>query len=142
MRVELATTPEQLHRLAPVLCQLRLHFDVESLVQQIQQQQSEHDYQVATVLDDDDRVLCVAGFVIQRKLAWGKHLYVDDLVTDEAQRSTGAGAMMIHWLKDLAREQGCEQLHLDSGVQRFGAHRFYLRHGFDINSHHFAISIL
>lgn len=31
------------------------------------------------------------------------------------------------------------ELHLDSGVQRYGAHRFYLRHGMDITSHHFRL---
>jgi hypothetical protein len=35
-------------------------------------------------------------------------------------------------------EPGCGELHLDSGVQRFGAHRVYLKNGFDITSHHFA----
>jgi hypothetical protein len=44
--------------------------------------------------------------------------------------------------KFYALEQGCRQLELDSGVQRFGAHRFYLREGFDISSHHFSIEDL
>ncbi|WP_108124728.1 GNAT family N-acetyltransferase [Saccharospirillum mangrovi] len=142
MHVEQVTTDEQLMRMAPVMCQLRPQFDADGVVQQARQQMLEEGYHLAMVVDDDESVLCVAGFVIQRKLAWGKHLYVDDLVTDESMRSTGAGAMMIDWLKAFARERGCEQLHLDSGVQRFGAHRFYLRHGFDITSHHFAISKL
>jgi hypothetical protein len=30
---------------------------------------------------------------------------------------------------------------LDSGVQRFGAHRFYLRRRMNITSHHFAIDL-
>jgi hypothetical protein len=30
---------------------------------------------------------------------------------------------------------------LDSGVQRFGAHRFYLRRRMDITSHHFALDL-
>jgi len=34
------------------------------------------------------------------------------------------------------------QLHLDSGVQRYMAHKFYLREGFIIASHHFSISPL
>ena len=45
----------------------------------------------------------------------------------------------MDWLKCHARENECEQIHLDSGVQRFPAHRFYLREGFDIASHHFSI---
>ncbi|WP_237067646.1 hypothetical protein [Microbulbifer guangxiensis] len=38
-------------------------------------------------------------------------------------------------MKAHGREQSCEQLRLNSGVQRSGAYRFYLREGFDINSH-------
>jgi len=41
-----------------------------------------------------------------------------------------------------AHERGCGQVHLDSGVQRFAAHRFYLRNGFDIASHHFSVKEL
>jgi GNAT superfamily N-acetyltransferase len=83
-----------------------------------------------------------AGFVVGTKLAWGKHIYVDDLVTAEGQRSKGAGKMMIDWLKSHALALGCNQLHLDSGVQRFDAHRFYLRERFNIGSHHFSITDL
>ena len=46
---------------------------------------------------------------------------------------------MMDWLKGHAREHGCGQIHLDSGIQRFPAHRFYLREGFNIASHHFSI---
>jgi len=81
MRVVLAQSDNDLQQLAPVMCQLRPHFDSESLVRQARQQMEEEGYHLAMVLDDE-AVLCVAGFVIQRKLAWGKHLYVDDLVTD------------------------------------------------------------
>ena len=73
------------------------------------------------------------------KLAWGEHLYVDDLVTSERHRGSGAGAHLVAWLKQHARERGCKQVHLDSGVANFAAHRFYLPQGFDIASHHFAI---
>ena len=66
-------------------------------------------------------------------------MYVDDLVTDTAVRSTGAGKFIMDWLKNHTREHGCKQLHLDSGVQRFAAHKFYLREGFELNSHHFGI---
>jgi GNAT superfamily N-acetyltransferase len=122
------------------MLQLRTAFGKQALLAQIKEQMREG-YKIAYV-ESDGEVLCVAGFVVGTKLAWGKHIYVDDLVTADRHRSKGAGAKMIDWLKDHARELGCEQLHLDSGVQRFGAHRFYLRHGFDISSHHFAIANL
>jgi len=138
MQVKLAASRDELALICPVLLQLRPQYTADSLIAQIQAQQ-ESGYQIAYVIEDDE-VLCVAGFVIGLKLAWQKHLYVDDLITDGNRRSTGAGKMLIAWLKQYGRDQGCQQLHLDSGVQRFAAHKFYLREGFSISSHHFAIS--
>ena len=74
-------------------------------------------------------------------LAWGRFLYVDDLVTDEAWSSHGVGAALLDFLVNIARESGCAELHLDSGVQRFGAHRFYLAQRMDITSHHFSMKL-
>ena len=138
MEVGIASTDEELHDVAGVLTQLRPAFDREAIVARIKVQQ-EQGYRVAYVTAAG-RVLCVAGFVISLKLAWGKHIYIDDLVTDETSRSSGAGKCLIDWFRSYARENGCEQIHLDSGVQRFAAHRFYLREGFDITSHHFAMT--
>ena len=80
----------------------------------------------------------IAGFVVGEKLAWGKHIYIDDLVTSADHRSTGVGKVLMEWFRTYAKDNGCTQIHLDSGVQRFAAHRFYLREGFDIASHHFS----
>lgn len=137
MQVKIAESLEELKQIGPVLLQLRPQYSEDTLIKQIQSQQA-GGYRVAYVTDGEN-VLCVAGFVMGQKLAWKKHVYVDDLVTSEAHRSTGAGKFLIDWLKKFGRENGCQQLHLDSGVTRFGAHRFYLREGFDITSHHFAV---
>lgn len=138
MEVRMVQSDAELEKVAEVLLQLRTGFDKVGLIAQIREQQGGHGYQMAYV-ESAGEVLCVAGFVVAVKLAWGKHIYVDDLVTAEGRRSQGAGAMMIAWLKSHAREWGCAQLQLDSGVQRFRAHRFYLREGFEISSHHFAM---
>jgi hypothetical protein len=63
---------------------------------------------------------------------------VDDLVTRADQKRTGCSGQLIEWLCEHARDQGCSFLILDSGVQRFEAHRFYLAHRMDITAHHFA----
>ena len=137
MEVKIASSEAELRKISPVLLQLRSQYDEDSLLAQIRIQQAEG-YQIAYV-EKDGEVLCVAGFVMCNKLAWQKHIYVDDLVTDAAVRSTGAGKFIMDWLKNHAREHGCKQLHLDSGVQRFAAHKFYLREGFELDSHHFGI---
>jgi len=137
----LVESDDDLVRACELLRELRPSLSVTDMVVAVQAAREAHGYELACV-EAAGEMVCVAGFVITFKLAWGRHLYVDDLVTDPQRRSQGAGSAMISWLKAYARERGCEQLHLDSGVQRFAAHRFYLRHGFDITSHHFAIADL
>ncbi|MFH1108367.1 MAG: GNAT family N-acetyltransferase [Planctomycetota bacterium] len=92
-------------------------------------------------LEDGGEAKAVAGFRFLEFLAWGRILYVDDLVTLARERSKGFGDRLFDWLVEQAVERGCDQLHLDSGVQRFGAHRFYLRKRMDITAHHFALKL-
>jgi len=68
-------------------------------------------------------------------------MYVDDLVTDERQRSKGVGGALLDWLAEQARARGCAELHLDSGVHRFDAHRFYFTKRMHISSYHFKIKL-
>lgn len=85
-------------------------------------------------------VRSVTSFRLCHNLAWGYHMYVDDLVTRAQDHGHGYGSALIDWLISEARDRGCAQFHLDSGVQRFDAHRFYLHKGMNITSHHFGLS--
>ncbi len=87
---------------------------------------------------EQDRVVAVAGYRVSNNLFCGKHLYVDDLVTAETERSKGHGKALLAWLRALAVEHGCDVFHLDSGVQRKRAHQFYLREGLELSSYHFS----
>lgn len=85
-----------------------------------------------------ESTVAVAGFRLADNLFHGKFLYIDDLVTDADSRSKGYGAQLFKWLVQLAAAENCTTVELDSGVQRFAAHRFYLREGMEIRSHHFS----
>jgi GNAT superfamily N-acetyltransferase len=97
-------------------------------------------FRLAAVLEGGT-VRAVAGYRFAESLAWGRYLYVDDLVTDEAVRSRGDGRLLLDWLVKEATRAGCRELHLDSGVQRHGAHRFYLRERMDIVAYHFKLDL-
>ena len=89
----------------------------------------------------DDKVGAVAGFRVIENFHSGRLLYVDDLVTDEAARSAGHGKNLLKWLMDYAKDHRCLSFELDSGTQRHGAHRFYLREGMHISDFHFSLSL-
>jgi len=139
VRIGEATAVEDIARCFPVMRELRPHFELAVFIPQVQRQQRDG-YRVAFV-EADGVVEACAGFRLSENLAWGRFLYVDDLVTAESARSRGHGARLMEWLIEQARSAGCAQLHLDSGVQRFAAHRFYLRERMEITSHHFGLKL-
>ena len=94
-----------------------------------------------TSADRDGRCVAVAGWRVHATTVAGRKLYVDDLVTAAAARSTGVGRALLSYLQERAAEAGCSVLDLDSGVHRFDAHRFYLRERMAITSHHFSKAV-
>ena len=139
-QIAIATTDQQVRRCFPVMRELRTHIvDEAEFVMRIQRQQTQG-YQLA-FLESDSEVRAVAGYRYLESLFSGKNLYVDDLVTRDSDRSRGFGGELIDWLIKEARAHGCETLELDSGVQRFDAHRFYFSKRMSIYSYHFRIKI-
>jgi GNAT superfamily N-acetyltransferase len=138
-RILIAKSDREISDCFPVIKELRSHLELTDFVAQVQRQQ-QFDYKLA-YLQVDELVVAVAGFRISESLAWGKFLYVDDLVSKSVNRSQGYGTILFNWLVDYARDRNCQQLTLDSGVQRFAAHRFYLSHRMEITSHHFALKL-
>lgn len=120
----------------PVMHALRPHLDEAAFLARVAAQ--ERDGYRLTLLRERGAVLAVAGFRLCENLAWGRFLYVDDLVTAPEARSRGCGAALLAWLGQRARAEGCGELHLDSGTWRTDAHRFYEREGLAVTSLHFA----
>jgi GNAT superfamily N-acetyltransferase len=140
MEVKVAQNDAELERCFPVMVQLRPKLTAQSFMEQVKRQQAREGYQLAYV-EDAGEVRALAGFRFQEMLFRGWHMYVDDLITDEGGRSHGYGAALFDWLVARARQEGCVGLDLDSGVQRFAAHRFYFRQRMHISSYHFSLSL-
>ena len=138
--VKIVSSPGEIERCFAVMKQLRDKLTLEQYLQRFALQQEEG-YQTA-YLEADGTVVAVAGFRFFNMLATGKTLYVDDLVTDEAQRSHGYGEALLKWLIEFARENDCQTFSLDSGVQRKRAHRFYFVQGMYITNYHFELSLV
>ncbi|GAB6042812.1 GNAT family N-acetyltransferase [Endothiovibrio diazotrophicus] len=139
MSPAIAFTDEEIAACWPVMRELRPHLEGAEFVARIRLQEAEG-YRLA-FLREGGAVVAVAGFRVGENLAWGRFLYVDDLVTSGSHRSRGFGGRLLAWLRRYAVEAGCRQLHLDSGMQREAAHRFYEREGMAKGSFHFVESL-
>ncbi|MGV8940720.1 MAG: GNAT family N-acetyltransferase [Lysobacter sp.] len=135
------TRADDLRAVWPVVAQLRPEFDQERFVTQMLRQ-IDNDHCRATVLYDAEGVpRAFAAWRVMEMLAVGRHVYVDDLITDTAARSRGYGKAMLDWLKAEAKRLGCVRLQLDSGTQRQDAHAFYLRERLRIEALHFGVEL-
>lgn len=123
-----------------VMLQLRPHIPRDLYLSTVRRMMETDGYLQSAVIDGG-AVRAVAGYRLMEMLYCGRLLYVDDLVSDVTARSSGYGRALVEWLMDEARAQGCVELHLDSGVQRKDAHRFYFRERFSITGYHFTIPL-
>ena len=135
-----AQTDEEITATFEVMAQLRPDLRREDYLATIRRMMTAERYRLAAVVEEGV-VRAVAGYRPVEMLYSGRILYVDDLVTDERARSGGHGRRLLGWLKEEARALGCVQIHLDSGVWRAPAHRFYFREGFTILGFHFAADV-
>lgn len=139
MEVLCAATDAEINACFGVLRILRPHLDRASFIPLVRRQESQG-YKLAFIRDEGC-VVSVAGYRILEFLAWGRVLYVDDLVTDPERRGSGFGGAMMDWLISSAHAAECAELHLDTGYQRHAAHRLYLEKGLELNCHHLALKL-
>ncbi|HET6406921.1 MAG TPA: GNAT family N-acetyltransferase [Chthoniobacteraceae bacterium] len=140
MQIISATTPSQIELCYAVMRDLRPHLELDEFLTQVQRQQRDGGYRLIFA-EHEVEIRAAAGYRVSENLAWGRFLYVDDLVVRATDHGSGYGSALFDWLVSEAQREQCDELHLDSGVQRFIAHRFYLHKGMDITSHHFALRL-
>lgn len=137
-----AESDDELRRCFPAVRVLRPHLtDAAAFVAQVRRQQAQGYRLAFAEAQEGGAVACIAGFRFAEFLAWGRVLYIDDLVTTPAARGRGLAGALLDAIIELARAEGCDAVHLDSGHQRFDAHRLYLNKRFRITSHHFALDL-
>jgi len=123
----------------PAIKELRPHLSLENFIAQSQKQFSEGYALVALRINGAYK--SVAGYRFVERLAYGKILYIDDLITPSTARGNGYGSTLLNWIIAQAKVQKCMSVHLDTGFSRHDAHRLYLNHGFKISTHHMMLTL-
>ena len=135
MTIQTATTEQDILKCFDVLKALRPHLEQETYLATVQEMITEG-YQLAFI-EEGGKAAAAIGFRYQQYLFNGKHFYIDDLSTLPESRGKGYGGMLLDHVAALAKEKGFKTITLDSGHQRYDAHRLYLNKGFLITAHHF-----
>lgn len=118
------------------------HDDREGFVARVDEDLRPQGYRLLGAFEDDPgQAVGVLGFRPQAQLNLGDTLYVDDLSVLPAARRGGVASALLDAVVAEARRLGCTAVTLDSGYQRRDAHALYLRYGFAMVSHHFALGV-
>jgi GNAT superfamily N-acetyltransferase len=116
---------------------------LEELIERVDAQRAAGYRVVGAFEEGEEDAQAVIGFKVTENLVWGRHLYIEDVVTRAVGRGRGHAPALMEWVLDEARRTGCGQVHLNSGVgsDRRGAHRFYFNSGLQISAHHFSMEL-
>ncbi len=136
MTVLEVNTDQEISACFEVMSYLRPHITEEGFVEKVRRQY-EGGYKIIYVTEGAS-VVSLAGFRFQETMAWGKFIYVDDLITHPRYLKRGYAKNILDWVCELAKNKLCNEVHLDSSYQRNNAHRLYLNNGFLMTSHHFS----
>jgi GNAT superfamily N-acetyltransferase len=122
---------DDFRRAWPVMRELRGHLTEERWLQ-LADEMAPEGYRLLALQTGDGVIEALAGIRVGTNLYYGKHVWVDELVTAGGARSKGHGRALLGHVEEIARSEGCEVVGLSSGIRRVDAHRFYEQHmGYD-----------
>lgn len=124
----------------PVMAQLRPHLSEADYVATVGRMRVTDGFRIFAAMRDG-AVVGVAGVRPMELLYCGRILHIDDLVVSSAERSTGVGKALVDHVKAVAWAESRSEVHLDSGLARTDAHRFYEREGFERLGYHCRIRL-
>src|ERR1051326_5758570 len=73
---------------------------------------------------EKNKCVGIAGFWINTKFYCDKYIEPDNVVIDKNSRSKGVGKLLINWLYDEGKKNGCRTMLLDAYVENLPAHHF------------------
>ena len=139
MYIGIAQTKAEISACFACMSILRPHLELPTFVAAVERMAASNAYQLIYV--DSAGIKSVAGIRISEWLHTGKYLEIEELVTLPDQRSHGYGGKLFDWLCEYARQHGCRQVRLVSGVKRSDAHRFYERKGMVYEAKYFSLDV-
>ena len=84
-----------------------------------------------------DNLIGVFGLWFMTRHYAGKCCEADHIVIDEEFQNKGVGSSLMNFIHEYARTKGCETIELNSYVENFRSHKFYMNLGYVIRGYHF-----
>ena len=97
-------------------------------------------YHCFGIFKDNNLVGLSSGWVTVRFYC-GKQLEVDNLMIEPELQSKGYGKILMEYLENWAKDNGCLTVELNTYVFNERSHKFYFNQGYKIIGYHFQKSL-
>ena len=134
-QIKIAVTNQDIASCWEAMYLLRPMLKKQEFVQKIKEIQNEG-YILLYILEND-KAVAIVGYRFFTMLYCGKMLYIDDLSTLENYRGKGYASILLNHIYEIAKQENCNSIQLDSGHVRTNAHKLYYKEDFTINAFHF-----
>jgi len=118
---------EYLDSIIPLLEMLNPELGKEIIAQRLDEIKKT-DYQCVGVYDGT-KLIAISGIWILHKIYVGKHIEPDNVVVHKDYRRKGVGELMMKWILDYAKENGCLTSELNALVTNEAGKKFWLNQG-------------
>lgn len=139
MEIKIAQTKEDYLKCFDVVQALRPHLTVDSFLELTSKMKDEN--YTLLFIEENGKGMSACGFRYLTTLFDGRYIYIDDLSTLPEARGKGYAGALFDFVVEKAKSENLKAVHLDSGHQRFDAHRLYLNKGMKIVYHHFRLEL-
>jgi GNAT superfamily N-acetyltransferase len=139
MQIKIAQTKEDYLKCFDVMQALRPHLTVESFLELISKMKDEN--YILLFIEENNKAISACGYRYLTTLFDGRYIYIDDLSTLPEARGKGYAGALFDFVVEKAKSENLKAVHLDSGHQRYDAHRLYLNKGMKIVYHHFRLEL-
>lgn len=139
MEIKIAQTKEDYLKCLRVLQALRPHLTADLLLELLPKMHIEN--YTLIFIEENGEAISACGFRYLTSLFEGRYIYIDDLSTLPEARGKGHAGILFDYVVSKAKAENLPAVHLDSGHQRFDAHRLYLNKGMKIVYHHFRLEL-
>ncbi|MCA0366128.1 MAG: GNAT family N-acetyltransferase [Bacteroidetes bacterium] len=139
MEIKIARSEQDYLNCLEVLKHLRPHLTTEILLNLISEMEKES--YTLIYAEENGNITSACGFRYLTTLFEGRFIYIDDLTTAPEFRGKGYAGALFDYVVEKAKSEGLNAVHLDSGHQRYDAHRLYLNKKMKIVYHHFRLGL-
>ncbi len=140
MKIKIAENQKDCIKCFEVIQTLRPHLTLERFLELINLMKKEG--YTLIYIEENGIGVSACGYRYLTTLFDGKYIYIDDLTTLKEARGKGYAGALFDFVAKRAKSEGLSAVHLDSGQQRYDAHKLYLNKGMKIVYHHFRLEIV